>query len=273
MIGSDPAGDPERVIRDLEHQIQHYPLRALRLTGSRNRLLGLFLLSRDVPLDETALQNVLAEFFAHSEESLATAGTIPPDTTGRFSPAGNSRDCRPDQPPLAQILATEIERTRQTRLPCALILLHIDGAPAPASTATQEQWRHEITKLIRTIVRRSDVLLHCDAAHLAIILPSISLREAIDCAQRIRQADFLQLPGGEDAAPMLTASIGIGLCYATDLLSADAFAARVTRELERARKLGGNRICQAGRQADFSCQVSVEERTELFRSLPETGSP
>jgi GGDEF domain-containing protein len=273
MIGSDPAGDPERIIRDLEHQMQHYPLRTLRLTGSRNRLLGLFLLSRNVPLNETALQNALAELSGHLEGPPTTTGTMPPGRDNKISPADGRKACRPEQPPLEQILATEIERTRQTRLPCALILLHIDGAPNTASTTTPEQLQHEITELLRAIVRRSDMLLHCAAAHQAIILPRSSLRETLDCAERIRQAVFRQRPGGEGAAPVLTASIGIGLCHATDRLSADAFAARVTRELERAREQGGNCICQAGSQADFSCQVSVEERAELFSIFAKDRQP
>jgi diguanylate cyclase (GGDEF)-like protein len=238
----------ERLIRELEQRVRQYPFRTVRITGSGDELLGLFLLSNDVRLTEVDLQLALAGILRPQPLPAAGAGS---DALAGETGTGS----------LEQLLASQIEATRQTRLPCALILLETDALPE----APPEEMLAGITTLVRTAVRRSDILLRCDAARLAIILPSISLREATDCAERIRQALARELLLDEEQAPALTASIGIGLCYAGDRISAETFAAKVARELERARQQGGNRVCRViDSRADCSCQVSVEERAELF---------
>ncbi|MDA8163423.1 MAG: GGDEF domain-containing protein [Desulfobacteraceae bacterium] len=240
------SAETERLLRDLEQRVQQYPFRTVRITGSRDELLGLFLLSKDVRLAEGELQTALAGVIRREPAAAETGGAW---SAGEIE-GGN----------LEEVLASQIEHTRQTRLPCALILLETDapaGAPAGMPAA--------IVDLVRAAVRRSDILLRCDAGRLAVILPSISLREATECAERIRSVLARELRLGEDDAPAVTASIGIGLCYASDRISAETFAARVAQELERARQQGGNRVCRViDSRAESSCQVSVEERTELF---------
>ncbi|MEJ2032774.1 MAG: GGDEF domain-containing protein [Deltaproteobacteria bacterium] len=254
MSRFNAAADPELLIRDLEQRVQQYPFRAVRITGSREELLGLFLLPQDVRLTESDLQNAFAAIF---ERQMAD-GLSPAVSVGD---AGDSSAEKTNIGSLEELLACQIERTRQTRLPCAFILLEPDAQEEDRP----EKMMPEITGLVQAAVRRSDILLRCDIARLAVILPSISLREATDCAERIRQALARKPAIGEGQAPTVTASIGIGLCYAGDQISAETFAANVARELARARRQGGNQVCRViDSRTDRSCQVSVEERAELF---------
>lgn len=245
MTRFNAAADPKQLIRDLEQWVQQqYPLRTVRITGRCEELLGLFLLAREVQLTEHELQTALAGVFEGVPISEPPAAREDETDSGRFE----------------QILASQIEHTRKTRLPCALILLEIDAlAESPPA-----ELQTELKALVQGAVRRSDILLECHLSRLAIILPSISLREATDCGERIRQtlAGTLPLEGDK---PELTASMGIGIYYAGDRIPAGTFAAKVARELERARQQGGNRICWTiDSRADCACQVSVEERAELF---------
>lgn len=254
MSRFNAASDPERLIRDVEHRVQQYPFRSIRITGRGDELLGLFLLSQEVRLTDRDLQSALAAIFKRqAEDPLLPAAPGGPEAPSADR-IGGSR--------LEEVLASQIEQTRQTRMPCALILLEI-GVPGDSPLA--EEVMSEITRRVQAAVRRSDILLRCDTDRLAMILPSISLREATDCAERIRRTLAEELALGDDRSPALTASIGIGLCYAGDRLSAETFASSVTRELARARQQGGNRVCRViDSRDDCSCQVSVEERTELF---------
>lgn len=258
MTRFDPSGDPERIIRDLEHQMKMYPLRTVRLTGLRDKLLGLFLISRHFPLSETALQQAAAEISTRLEQAAALSDG--PVSADHPCLAGSVPDSR-----IEEILACEIERAQFTRLPCALIMLQIEGAAGLQPAEARQQFLAEVTFLVRAILRRSDIILPCDGARFAVILPGISRREATDCAERIRQELSRKIPAGGKPGREMAASIGIGYCQAPTRISAGAFTARVVRELERAREQGGDRICQAVLTADSPCQVSLEERTELFR--------
>lgn len=254
MSRFDAATDLERLFRDVEHQVQQYPFRSIRITGRGDELLGLFLLSQEVRLTDRDLQSALAALFRRQAEDPQLPASPGDPAAPLVDRAGGSR--------LEEVLASQIEQSRQTRMPCALILLEID---VPGDSPPVERVMSEITTRVQAAVRHSDLLLRYGADRLAMILPSISLREATDCAERIRRTLAEELALSDDRSPALTASIGIGLCYAGDHLSAEAFAASVTRELARARKQGGNRVCRViDSRNDCSCQVSVEERAELF---------
>jgi hypothetical protein len=258
MTRFDPAGDPERIIRELEHRMQNYPLRIVRLTGAGDKLLGLFLLSRNVPLSETALQRFQVEISAGLEDH-SQPGTAVPGTAADVPCQG-----WPSPPfPLEERLTSEIKRIQHASLPCALILLQLDDPPEPQPTDIRHFFA-QLNTLVRDAVRCSDIILPCHNGLFAIILPGISRREATACAERIRRELGRNMPAGDTPGPILTASIGLGFCQDPALTPASVFTAKVLSELGRAREQGGNRICQAVLPADFSCQVSVEERAELF---------
>jgi hypothetical protein len=269
MTRLDLSGDPERILLDLEQQMQHYPFRPLRLTGNRNRMLGLFLLPRSIPLAETVLQRSLTEIALQLEEWAGVekmAAGLPHSSNHRACPAAG-RSAGFGLPHLEERLASEIERVRQTRLPCGLILLQIGSGAVDPLPEVHAQLPGKATELIRAVLRKSDVLLAGHSFRFGVILPGTSLRETTKCAERIRKALANEFPSWDIFDPAAAVSIGLVFCQASDRESAGSLTAKAAKELARAVELGGNRICQAALAADSICQVTAEERAELFGNL------
>jgi hypothetical protein len=67
--------------------------------------------------------------------------------------------------------------------------------------------------------------------------------------------------------------MGLVVCHVFDNDSADSLLKKAEAELNRARKKGPGAICYRPPHSDQNfCQVTVEERAEIFRPLGINGS-
>jgi len=104
-----------------------------------------------------------------------------------------------------------------------------------------------------------DILIQNSTREFVVILPGTNLGKATLRAKTIRTATMAA--GAETC-------MGIALCYANDRFSPDNLLAQATAELARTRLPGADSICHvSGILAEDACQVSVEERAQLFGFL------
>ena len=221
---------------DLEQQANRYPVRSVKLTARDRSLLGLFLMHADAETTEveaalTRLAGSLNGQNGSDPASAADAGGMP----------------GPSQ--LKKILRAELDRVQLTRLPCSMILLAATNEAPPA----------KITEAIKECLHHVDILVPRNNHEFAAILPGTNLGKAILRAKTIRNAAM---------AAGIETRMGIALCYANDRFSPDNLLAQAEAELARTRQPGAEPICHvSGIRAEDACQVSVEERAQLFGFL------
>lgn len=169
---------------------------------------------------------------------------------------------------LIQALEREMERTRRTNLPTALIMIDLDhfkaindvhGHPAGNEALL---W---VSRIWRRATRKIDIICRYGGEEFTIILPSTSLQQAVRTAERLRATvanSPLKLNGH---AVQLTASFGVDVYRASDRLSAGDFLERADRHLRKAKQDGRNRVWfEDSKPEKISTEVTTEERAALF---------
>ncbi len=232
--------DPARFLHETEQQARQHQLEAVRLRNGGDTMLGLALLVPDLPR-ETA------------REILAQAGCLL-TTLPEAQPAACGLAQSGDHTSLLALLRDEIDRHRESRLPCSLLLLGLASAKSAAKTITRT--RCQAITAIQPLLDHHDAVAPYDEHTLAVLLPATSLGKARRRAAAIQTA----LASG----PHLPCC-GLSVCHAHEPLSAEKFLQRTRQELDRAMALGNGALCHAALAAvDDSCQVTVEERAHLF---------
>lgn len=227
--------DTARLYRSLEDQASQHPVRAIRLTGKASQPLGLLFIDNNIPASEVA--SALA--------GLRLADQPRPATTGR------AEGKLPDLAWLRQQLAMELAQVQQTRLPCALVLITLSGGPSLAG--------HAATTLAPCL-HPGDLLSGFQKDGLALIMPGTTVGKARKRAEEIR-AILHSAPFSKGAS----LALGIAVCHAYETMAAEQLLALAEAELARAAKMGNDAICQrAAVRAEDSCQVTVEERAQLW---------
>ena len=230
--------DPALFFADLEQQAGSYPVRSVKITARDRSLLGLFLMDDDA--EATEVEAALTEL-AGSFNGKGTAAGSSFDPTACTMPS-------PDQ--LKKILRAELDRVQLTRLPCSLILL---------ATGNNDEKTAAISDAIKECLHHVDILVRRSEHEFAVILPGTNLGKAILRAKTIRTAIL-----ASNADPRL----GIALCYANDRFSPGDLLAQAEAELARTKLPDAEPICHvSGIRAEDACQVSVEERAQLFGFL------
>lgn len=260
---SKPPTDPNLpdFFRELENKARQLALRTIRLTGLPDRLLGLCLLDGRVKEGELA--------------ALLPKWAAPAGSHGRLPEVGplSALTGLPGRTMLLGQLTSELALVERSRLPCGLLLLAID----PLSSIDAAHGRENGNQLIAQVVQRVTSLLHPhetiahhgpgedgEGRNLAILLPGASLRKASQRAEKIRQAIKETPAYVAGTSYQLTLSIGVGSCQADEPLTAEGFLAAVQRQLQRA-GIKGDRVAQlAPARLENPCQVTVEERAQLF---------
>lgn len=224
---------------DLEQQAGHYPVRSVKITAKDRSLLGLFLMDDDAEATEieAALTRLAGSFNGKGNNVVADTGGPPLNTI-------------PEPGRLKKILRAELDRVQLTRLPCSLLLL---------ATEEQDDDPATITAAIKECLHHVDILVRRNDNRFAVILPGTNLGKAVLRAKSIRTAT---LAAGIDSR------LGIALCYANDRFSPGDLLAQAEAELARTREPDAEPICHvSGIRAEDACQVSVEERAQLFGFL------
>ena len=243
-----PGNEPALFFRDLEQQAGRYPVRSLRVTAPDRSLLGIFL--HHDRAESTEVEAALTRL-------VATLADRPQGKTPTTAPLDIAALPNPGQ--LTKMLRAELERVRLTRLPCSLLLLETTTNGNGAATPPQET----TTDAIKECLHHADTLARHTQATFAIILPGTNLGKAVQRAKAIDTAIGRQTKTTDNAA-----RIGIALCYANDQFGAEQLLAQAEAELNRSRQPGADHICHvSGIRAEDDCQVSVEERAQLFGFL------
>jgi hypothetical protein len=232
--------------RSLEEQASQHPVRAITLTGKGPGPLGLLLIGNDIPGPEIASALAGLQFTDQPRaETLAL-----------------DREKLPDQAWLRRQLALELARARETRLPCALLLIAISGqTEAPGLLA------EEAAPLMANCLHLEDLLSVFDKNTLALIIPGASVSKARKRAEEIRNTlrGTAFTKGSSEVLPSLELAMGIAVCHTYAAMTVDQLLALAEAELAQAVKLGNDAICQnAAVRSEDSCQVTVEERAQLW---------
>lgn len=246
--------------RELEKRARQLALRTIRLTTLPDRLLGLCLL--DGRVEEGELAALLPKWSAPAAQSgYATEADPLHALTGL-----------PGRGMLLSQLSSELALVERSRLPCGLLLLAIDPLATIDAAHGQEngdQLIAQVTQRVMTFLQPHETITHHGEGGegrggLAILLPGASLRKASQRAEKIRQAIKETPAYVAGISYQLTLSIGVGSCQADEALTAEGFLGAVQRQLQRA-GIKGDRVAQlAPTRLENPCQVTVEERTQLF---------
>lgn len=244
MKDREQRPDPALFLLEAEQQARHHRLAAVRLQNGGDALLGLALLLPDLP-PETA------------RELLGRAGCLLAAQTTNQPACGLDQAGNNEQAALLALLQQELALHRESRLPCSLLLLSLPPANPKGKAAPRT--RCQAITAIEPLLDHQESVAPCDANALAVLLPATSLGKARRRAAAIQAA----LANG----PHLSCC-GLSVCHAHEPLTAQEFLQRTRLELERATAMGNGALCHAAlATVDESCQVTVEERAELFSFL------
>lgn len=168
-----------------------------------------------------------------------------------------------------EALGIEMERTRRSGQPMALILLDVDHFKS-----FNDQWGHEagnnalkhIGKLVNLAVRRLDMACRFGGEEFVIILPDTHLPQALQVAERLREmlaAAPIETESGKQRS--ITISAGVDTYTRDDDDTAESLLRRADVWLYRAKRQGRNRVAHPVlEQKPSDSWVTPEEKAALF---------
>ncbi|MCK9293845.1 MAG: hypothetical protein M0P70_02075 [Desulfobulbaceae bacterium] len=147
----------------------------------------------------------------------------------------------------------ELARVKKSRLPCSLLLVRIDG------NGVDRAFLNKAAAALEMAMEGEHHLAHFGHATLALLLPGQNRNRAL------RQAGAIQ----QLLAAEITARVKIGLavCLARAVPAAEEFMEMAFTELQKAEHEAGDIFYSFPSQDDDSCQVTAEERAQLFSFL------
>lgn len=170
---------------------------------------------------------------------------------------------------LFTVLETEMERTRRTGLPLALVMSDLDHFKGINDTYGHEAGNKALRgfcDILRKSIRRIDIPFRYGGEEFAVILPGTYLPQAVLTAERLRSAverADLDLDGHR---VRLTASFGVDACGPEEDISVEDLVKRTDRMLLEAKRKGRNRVCHPDMRAGVSeTEVTEEEKESLLK--------
>ena len=168
---------------------------------------------------------------------------------------------------LMEALAAEMERTRRTGIPTALIMTDLDHFKRINDTYGHEAGNaalKQATRIWHAAIRQVDIACRYGGEEFLFILPGTRFGMAARAAERLRAAladTPLELEGARLA---LTASFGVAAYRSGEALSVEAFIDRADQYVIRAKAGGRNRVAFDRRQlAIQETSVSASEKALL----------
>lgn len=255
-------------LEQLGRESSELPVDTIRLFNKKKELIGIcFLSGSDAGLLEQALASIVTP--QGGMVSLSAGGVRPCPAQADSAQPGFPKLA--GQKDVSGLLQLEMEATRLKRVPCALIILRLTGKKSKRFG----QAKLVVSKLCSALVAESSLFNNQGMAVLAgetaasfasdfyFVLPDTGLNKAkreIDTVRGtmrrlVQTADF----------PLIdcTISAALGIFQAGDRITAAELIDKVALELKKSAKKDGA-LGIVTRAARDSCQVSVEERAQLF---------
>ncbi|MCB1759235.1 MAG: GGDEF domain-containing protein [Gammaproteobacteria bacterium] len=171
---------------------------------------------------------------------------------------------------LLVVAEQELERTRRTGRPTALIMVDLDHFKR-----VNDEWGHEAGNealkhcavLMRQVLRKVDIPCRYGGEEFALLLPATELPHAVAVADRLRRAIEGAPVEYAGISFQLTASMGVEVCGKGDELTSGQLLERADELLYQAKLGGRNRVCH--REYELlkpRGQVSRDEKDELMQS-------
>ncbi|HEX9288893.1 MAG TPA: GGDEF domain-containing protein [Anaeromyxobacteraceae bacterium] len=146
----------------------------------------------------------------------------------------------------AEALGRELKRARRHGQPLALALLDLDRFKS-----VNDRFGHlagdlvlrELAAAVRPLVRAEQLLARIGGEELAVLLPGVTLENAVLFAEKIRALVEARRIEFEGAPIAVTVSIGVAALEEADA-GPDALVARADARLYDAKRAGRNRVCR-----------------------------
>lgn len=174
---------------------------------------------------------------------------------------------------LMEALSTEMERTRRTGVPTALIMTDLDHFKQINDTYGHEVGNaalKQATRIWHATIRQVDVACRYGGEEFIFILPGTRFGMAVRAAERLRMA-LAETPLDLEETPLnLTASFGVAAYTNGQELSVEDFIDQADQYVLQAKRKGRNRVAWDRYQlADQETAVSASEKALLMRIAPD----
>lgn len=165
-------------------------------------------------------------------------------------------------------LSLEMERTRRTGQPCALMMLDLDHFKKVNDRLGHEGGNKALVstaEVLKQTTRQLDVVCRYGGEEFAIIMPCVDLVMSKQIANRIREAIASAAIMYQQYQINLTASFGIAIYDGYRAEHAEQFVTRADSFLYQAKVAGRNCVCHEIKEMDGQrVAVSDEEKDVLF---------
>lgn len=170
---------------------------------------------------------------------------------------------------LMEALNSEMERTRRTGLPVALIMTDLDYFKTINDQHGHEKGNAVLkwsSGLFRDSIRCIDIPCRYGGEEFIIILPGTPLKGAVNVAERLRNklSTTLAPIAGQNGPITITASFGVDVYMGRRSKSATDFIKQTDKLLFEAKEKGRNRTCYNGDKVEvMKAEVTKDERELL----------
>lgn len=256
--------DLEQFFSRLEVQAQSRCLDVIRFAGESGNTPGIAIFRGQIT--EQDFQQIKVTIVRHRAIQDSDIPASRPDQDMYDSLTG-----MPHRETFFRRMEAERKKVEETKLPFSLLLVSIDNFHTMKKHHSKKDM-DRVVSYVADIVQESTetfgVAARFDSSVFAVLLHGTNLGKAMLFAQQLRRDLRSQpLSLGQERLE-ITVSIGVGVCLAADLPAGDTLLSLAEQELQRAVEAGGDCICRFTPAHDpGSCQVTVEERAQLFKFL------
>lgn len=222
---SKPEKDVDTFFIKVSEEAEEFPVRTIDIPDDKLGRAGICLLAEE--RNPSSIDEIV--------EAISAGGSSTPYKTPR----------RENRSTLLESLSIEIERARFTSTAVSLLLIRVKDN-------TEEKHFQDPASTLKHDLHRVDIVMTLDSDTIAILMPETGGHAAEESGARFI-ADLGNIASG----------CGIHSSFGDDCPEPEEFLKLTVDELERSCVQGG-KIIRNDYKEPASCQVSVEEKSELF---------